>query len=169
MWPAAEPLLLPVLVGAFGWLWGSFLNQLVDRTPRRRGLPRPSTAEAPPEVRPTLLRPLRSLCFSCHEPIPWFENLPVFSYLALRGRCRRCGAPIGLRTLLMELATPLAFLALLLLAPGRTGLGAAFPWGYLLLSWGLVAPLLLWERREISWWFLIGGGISTLGVFLSPS
>lgn len=161
--------MLPALVGAFGWLWGSFLNQLVDRTPLRPGAPGPTTAGEPPERRQTFLRPLRSICFSCRAPIPWWENLPVFSYLALRGRCRCCQAPIGFRTLLMESAAPLAFLALLLLAPGRTGLGAALPWGYLLLSWGLVVAPLLWERREISWWLLAGGGLSLLGVILSPS
>jgi prepilin signal peptidase PulO-like enzyme (type II secretory pathway) len=83
-----------------GLVWGSFLNQLVSRTPHR------GTRAAPRGV--TLWRPARSVCLACGRALPWCENLPVLSYLLLHGRCRGCGASIGRRTLVLELLVPLA-------------------------------------------------------------
>lgn len=53
-----------------------------------------------------------SFCESCQRPIPWWANIPIFAYLALRGRCLMCGAPISARHLGTELL--LALLALYL-------------------------------------------------------
>ena len=104
MWPASSlappagptPLLIALLLGL---VWGSFLNQLVSRTPYR------GTSAAPRGV--TLWRPARSICLACGRALRWFENLPLLSYLLLHGRCRACGAPIGRRTLAIELLVPL--------------------------------------------------------------
>ena len=71
-----------------GLALGSFLNVVVARLPERRSLVRP-----------------RSACARCGAEIAWYDNVPVLSYLALRGRCRRCGASIGVRYLAVELAT----------------------------------------------------------------
>ena len=43
----------------------------------------------------TVARPSRSMCLSCKTPLRWQDNVPLVSYLLLRGRCRYCGAPIG--------------------------------------------------------------------------
>jgi leader peptidase (prepilin peptidase)/N-methyltransferase len=67
---------------------GSFLNVVVARIPERRSLVRP-----------------RSACTRCGHELSWWENVPLVSYAALRGRCRGCGDPIGLRYPLVELAT----------------------------------------------------------------
>ncbi len=67
---------------------GSFLNVLVARLPERRSLVRP-----------------RSACLSCAREIAWYDNVPLVSYVALRGRCRACGAPIGVRYVVVELGT----------------------------------------------------------------
>lgn len=48
-------------------------------------------------------------CFACYQPIRWYDQVPLLSYLLLGGKCRTCRAPIGLRILLVELGTGLAF------------------------------------------------------------
>ena len=97
MWPRVDPLVSLLAVTAVGWLWGSFLNQVIDRTPRRR---REQGSAAPRPV--GLLRPVRSLCLHCAATLPWHDNIPIASYLWLRGRCRFCATPIGRRTLLID-------------------------------------------------------------------
>ena len=69
---------------------GSFLNVVAARVPLRRSLVRPASA-----------------CMSCSKPIAWYDNVPVVSYLVLRGRCRSCGASIGLVYPAVELASAL--------------------------------------------------------------
>jgi len=69
---------------------GSFLNVVAARVPLRRSLVRPASA-----------------CMSCSKPIAWHDNVPVVSYLVLRGRCRSCGASIGLVYPAVELASAL--------------------------------------------------------------
>jgi leader peptidase (prepilin peptidase)/N-methyltransferase len=69
---------------------GSFLNVVAARLPSGRSLVRPGSA-----------------CPHCDAPIAWYDNVPVVSYLALRGRCRSCGAAIPVRYPLVELGTAL--------------------------------------------------------------
>ncbi|MBQ3433254.1 prepilin peptidase [Candidatus Saccharibacteria bacterium] len=54
----------------------------------------------------------RSVCLHCHYQLKWYDNIPILSWLALRGKCRKCHKPIGLAEILAELTTGLAFLAL---------------------------------------------------------
>ena len=54
----------------------------------------------------------RSRCPRCRQPLPWYDNIPLFSYVRLRGRCRSCGAAIPWRYPLVELAGGLMALAL---------------------------------------------------------
>ncbi len=99
-----------LLAGLFGLLVGSFLNVVIYRLPRM--MERQWAAECAemsgqpvPEQPPfDLVRP-RSTCRQCGHAIRWYENIPVFSYLALRGRCSACGTAIGLRYPLVEVAT----------------------------------------------------------------
>jgi leader peptidase (prepilin peptidase) / N-methyltransferase len=79
-----------LLALAPGLALGSFLNVLAARIPRGGSVVRPGSA-----------------CMSCRAPIAWYDNVPVVSYLVLRGRCRSCGAPIGLRYPAVELVTGL--------------------------------------------------------------
>lgn len=134
-----------------GLVVGSFLNVVIYRLPRmmeqdwRRqcqallsdqpdGLPAsgPPAAEADPEPY-NLVRP-RSACPACGAAIRPLHNIPVLSWLWLRGRCAACNAAIGLRYPVVELLTALVSL----LVAWRYGPGLACA-GALLLSWALIA------------------------------
>lgn len=67
---------------------GSFLNVVAARVPLRRSIASPGSA-----------------CMGCGTPIKWYDNIPVLSWLLLRGRCRSCGAGISWRYPAVELAT----------------------------------------------------------------
>ncbi|MEI6339190.1 MAG: prepilin peptidase [Verrucomicrobiota bacterium] len=84
----------PVFAAVIGAIIGSFLNACIHRLPR--GV--------------SLHEPRRSFCPSCHRTIPWFENLPVISWLFLRGKCSGCGTEISVRYLLVEILTAALFL-----------------------------------------------------------
>jgi leader peptidase (prepilin peptidase)/N-methyltransferase len=91
--PGTGPLLeIAALAGALGLVVGSFLNVVVHRLPRGESVVRP-----------------RSHCPSCSRPIRALENIPVLSFLWLRGRCRGCGARIPIRYPLVELVTAAVF------------------------------------------------------------
>ena len=84
-----EVLILAV-AAVFGLCVGSFLNVCIYRLPRE-------------EL--SVGKPRRSFCPSCKEKISWADNIPVLSWLLLRGRCRSCGAAIAIRYPLVELLT----------------------------------------------------------------
>jgi leader peptidase (prepilin peptidase)/N-methyltransferase len=74
------------LVFIFGLLWGSFANVVISRYPKGESVVLP-----------------RSRCPQCKNPIAWYDNIPVISWLVLRGRCRKCGGHISWRYPLVEL------------------------------------------------------------------
>ncbi len=84
--------LVAVLAGLFGLTIGSFLNVCSLRWPRGESV------VSPP-----------SHCPKCNARVRWFDNVPVLSWLALRGRCRSCGEPISVQYPLVELATALVW------------------------------------------------------------
>jgi leader peptidase (prepilin peptidase)/N-methyltransferase len=86
--------MIAVLAGVFGSLIGSFLNVVVFRVPAGRSI------VAPP-----------SACPACGARIRAVDNIPVVSWLVLRGRCRDCGTTISLRYPAVELFTALSFAA----------------------------------------------------------
>jgi len=81
----------------FGLLIGSFLNVCIHRWPRNRSVVKP-----------------RSHCVRCRKPIAWYDNIPVVSYIVLRGRCRYCRKSISWRYPLVELLTGGLFFVLVL-------------------------------------------------------
>jgi leader peptidase (prepilin peptidase)/N-methyltransferase len=100
--------------GVFGLLVGSFLNVVIYRFPKM--LERQWAVEAadiagtkPPEGEEITLSKPRSRCRKCGHPITWYENIPVLSYIALRGKCSQCGTRIGLRYPMVEAATAALF------------------------------------------------------------
>jgi len=80
-----------ILIGA---CFGSFLNVCIYRIPMELSLSKPG-----------------SHCFSCKAPIRWFHNIPIFSYLALGGKCASCKAKYSSRYMLIELLTAFLFWA----------------------------------------------------------
>ncbi len=82
------------LLGVFGAAIGSFLNVVAYRMPRRESLVVP-----------------RSRCSTCQADIAPYDNIPVFSWLLLRGRCRSCGVKISVRYPLIEALTAGLFVA----------------------------------------------------------
>jgi leader peptidase (prepilin peptidase) / N-methyltransferase len=87
----------PVIASAiflFGLLFGSFLNVCIYRLPLGLSVVTP-----------------RSACPNCKQPIAFYDNVPVVSWLVLRGRCRHCKTPISPRYLLIELLTGTLFVA----------------------------------------------------------
>jgi len=86
---------MPVAIAAVaGLVAGSFFNVVIARLPRHESLVRPG-----------------SRCPHCGHPVRPYDNVPVFSWLILRGRCRDCGEPISARYPLVELVTAALFAA----------------------------------------------------------
>lgn len=83
-----------ILSFIFGTIIGSFLNVCIYRLPREESIVYPG-----------------SHCISCNEPISFYNNIPILSYLFLKGKCSKCNSKISLRYPLVEIITGLLFLA----------------------------------------------------------
>jgi leader peptidase (prepilin peptidase)/N-methyltransferase len=135
----SDPTIFSLACGALGLLVGSFLNVVIHRLPKMmerdwqcqcaelRG-------EAPAEHEPLSLAKPRSRCPSCGHAISALENIPVISWLFLRGHCSECSAPISVRYPIVEALTGL----LSAFAAAHFGFGWAAA-GAVLLVWCLIA------------------------------
>ena len=110
----AQPLLFSAVAGLFGLLVGSFLNVVIHRLPKMmerdwRAECLELTATPVPVTAPpyNLVTP-RSACPACGAQITALQNIPVISWLVLRGRCAQCRAPISARYPIVELVTGIA-------------------------------------------------------------
>lgn len=131
-------LLSPWALGLLGLCIGSFLNVVIHRLPQMMerawklegaellGVPAPDLPEL------SLSRPA-SRCPQCGHRIRWFENIPLLSWLVLRGRCSACKTPISARYPIVELATGLLFALLAWRFGSQLGV----------LAWCLFAALLV--------------------------
>ncbi len=90
---AAHPWFFPAFVFVLGACIGSFLNVVIYRVPAGKSIVRPG-----------------STC-GCGKPIAWYDNIPIFSWVVLRGRARCCGRPFSVRYPFVELLTGALFLA----------------------------------------------------------
>lgn len=110
-----------LLFGAFAFVLGatvgSFLNVCIYRWP----------------VDLSINRPRRSFCPNCKQPIPWHQNLPLISWIVLRGCCANCGAKISFRYFAVELVTALLFLAI----------WKSFPWPVAIAYWIFISFLII--------------------------
>src|SRR5271165_480562 len=94
VWAAVPFPFWSVALFVLGCMVGSFLNVCIHR------LPLGESIVSPP-----------SHCPHCKYSIPWYLNIPLITWLFLRGKCRNCGAPISVRYFLVELLTGIVFLA----------------------------------------------------------
>jgi leader peptidase (prepilin peptidase)/N-methyltransferase len=135
--------LFSVFAFVLGAAIGSFLNVCIYRLPLDLSINEPS----------------RSFCPACKKPIPWYQNLPLISWLWLRGRCANCGAKIAFRYFAVELLTALLFLAV----------WRAFPWQIAMAYWLFVslivaATFIDFEHFIIPDQITIGGAVAGIVV-----
>src|ERR1017187_5902383 len=148
---------------------GSFLNVSIARLPLEKSLLWPN-----------------SRCGACHQSIRWHDNLPLISYLMLRGRCRTCGQSYSIIYFLVELGTALGFVGLFWLEvvenvhgwpgprPSAFSFGTwtswlGFGWHALLFSFLLVASICDLKGREIPLQLTLTGTlIGLVGSALMP-
>ena len=112
-----SPFVDPIIAGIFGLLLGSFLNVVIYRLPKM--MEQQWQAEcAEMTGQPVVDTPVfnlvlpRSQCRDCGHAIRWFENIPVASYVVLRGRCSACKTRISPRYPAVEIVTAGLFAAL---------------------------------------------------------
>jgi leader peptidase (prepilin peptidase)/N-methyltransferase len=140
--------LFEVFAFVLGAVIGSFLNVCIYRLPL--GL--------------SVNEPKRSFCPHCKNQIPWTQNLPLISWLALRGKCAQCGGRIAFRSFGVELFTAVSFLGVWLKCQPPGPWLLAFPY-WILVSLLIVATFIDLEHfiipDEITW-----GGV-VVGILLS--
>lgn len=116
------------LVFIFGTIIGSFLNVCIYRIPLGRSIVRPGSS-----------------CCNCGKLIQWFDNIPLLSYLILKGKCRHCSAAISFRYFLVEMITALSGVGLLL----HFSLSVAFVVYFIYACALIIVVFVDIERREI--------------------
>ncbi len=139
--------ILAAVIG--GLLVGSFLNVVIYRLPRGESVTRP-----------------RSRCPGCAVPVRARDNVPVLSWLVLRGRCRECSAPISRRYPLVEVATAALFVAVVLAASSAAGVAL----GLLTVCVLVPAALIDLDHRIIPNRLLLPGAVAAVvvGTLLDP-
>ena len=128
-----------LLIFIFGLIIGSFLNVCIYRIPRGESLVFPG-----------------SRCAACKKHIEWYDNMPLLSYVLLRGKCRACKAKISPRYFFVELISALCFLILFI----NFNLNYMF-WVYSLLVFSLIVVTFIDLEFQI-----IPDRISIVGIFL---
>jgi leader peptidase (prepilin peptidase)/N-methyltransferase len=146
---AAYHLFFATFAFVLGAVVGSFLNVCIYRMP----------------LDLSVNQPRRSFCPSCKQQLKWHQNIPLLSWLFLRGRCANCGNRIAFRYFAVELLTALLFLAVWL----------QFPWQVALAYWVFVALLIVGTFIDFEHFIIpdevtIGGVIAgVLASFLVPA
>jgi leader peptidase (prepilin peptidase) / N-methyltransferase len=149
--------LLHIMAFMMGAGIGSFLNVVIYRLPL--GI--------------SVNNPRRSFCPSCKKQIAWYHNLPLFTWLWLRGKCASCGSKIAFRYFFVELLTGCVFYAIFLKFRGPWELISN--WGDVVLIYWIFASLLIAGTYiDLDYYLLpheitLGGlGVGLLGSFIAP-
>jgi leader peptidase (prepilin peptidase)/N-methyltransferase len=146
---AGYHLFFAVFAFVLGAVVGSFLNVCIYRMP----------------LDLSVNEPRRSFCPACKKQLKWYQNIPLLSWLVLRGRCANCGSPIAFRYFVVEFVTALLFLAVWLQSP----------WQVALAYWVFVSLLLVGIFIDLEHFIIpdevtIGGTIAgILASFLVPA
>lgn len=106
-----------------GLVFGSFINVIIYRFPKNLSVLKP-----------------RSFCTECNKKIPWYENIPILSWLIMKGKCSKCNAAISIRYPTIELFTGILFLIAQNSIPNDINIGNYI--FTLLKSWGMIIILL---------------------------
>lgn len=172
-----NPTALYIAVVLFSLCIGSFLNVVIFRTPKMmeqewhqecQMLLHP---EQPiiDEDKLTLSKPA-STCPKCHSPIRWYQNIPVISWLVLRGKCGTCQNPISIRYPFIELLTMVCSLivAVVFGATIQMLLGLLLTWVLITLTFIDFDTQLLPDRFTLPL-AALGLGINTFTIYTSPS
>jgi leader peptidase (prepilin peptidase)/N-methyltransferase len=141
---AVFPWFLPLAAFVFGACIGSFLNVCIYRIPAEQSIVTPG-----------------SHC-ACGKPVAWHDNIPILSWLILRGRARCCGRPFSIRYPAIELLTALLFVACWVAFPGEPGKAVC---GWVLVSMLIAGSFIDLDHLIIPDVFTIGLGL--VGVLLS--
>ena len=155
---------LYVITIVIGLMVGSFLNVVIARVPQQlqwqwrgklEGLPKPAGVAGPV-----------SRCPSCQQPIRWRDNLPLISFLILKGRCRSCNTAISGRYPLVEaLCAGLSLVVVIVMGAQWTTLAALiFTWGLIALTFIDLEHFLLPDRLTLPL-LVIGLGVNTVNTF----
>lgn len=124
---------LPVIIFLFGLLIGSFLNVVILRMNTGR-----SVVVG------------RSKCAHCNRELTWYELIPVFSFLGLRGKCRTCRLPVSFQYPLVELTTAIVFVVCYtkLVVMAGFGLGAVIQFVFALIIASLLIVITVYDLRH---------------------
>ena len=155
---------LYVITIVIGLMVGSFLNVVIARVPQQlqwqwrgklEGLPKPAGVAGPV-----------SRCPSCQQPIRWRDNLPLISFLILKGRCRSCNTAISGRYPLVEaLCAGLSLVVVIVMGAQWTTLAALiFTWSLIALTFIDLEHFLLPDRLTLPL-LAIGLGVNAVNTF----
>ena len=172
-----NPTALYIAVGIFSLCIGSFLNVVIYRTPKmmeqewRTDCQFLLHPEQPiiDESKITLSKP-DSTCPKCQSPIRWYQNIPVISWLALKGKCGSCQNPISIRYPLIEVLTAVASLTVVaVFGPTLQMLfGLVFTWVLITLTFIDFDTQLLPDRYTLTL-AALGLGINSFALYTSPT
>jgi len=147
--PSVYVKLFSVFAFVLGAVVGSFLNVCIYRMP----------------LDLSVNEPKRSFCPHCKHQIPWSQNIPLLSWLMLRGKCANCRAPIAFRYFGVELLTAVLFLAAWLKSWNSDHWELAFPL-WIILALMIVATFIDFEHfiipNEITWGGVVAGLVCSL-------
>jgi leader peptidase (prepilin peptidase)/N-methyltransferase len=155
----ATYVILTATVFFLGACIGSFLNVCIFRIPRELSIVHP-----------------RSSCPTCGHMIAWFDNVPLLSFIALRGSCRHCGSPISPRYWIVELLTATLFLMAwmklrLVAGPAPLGMEPIYDWRLIPIYWLVISLFVLGTFVDFEHLIIpdrVTLGSTVIGLILSP-
>ena len=137
-----------VIFGVLGAMLGSFANVIIYRMPKEMSIVKP-----------------RSHCYACGKTVAWYDNIPIFSWFILRGKCRHCGAKFSFRYPFVEMLMAALYVLAYHYAPGWPSLVE-----YLLFIFGLVVCTFIdFDHMILPDEFTLSGiVIGLVGAWLNP-
>jgi prepilin signal peptidase PulO-like enzyme (type II secretory pathway) len=137
-------IIISIFVFIFGLIIGSFLNCLIWRTYKEESLMG------------------RSYCPTCRKQIRWYDNIPLLSYIMLKGKCRHCGKKISWQYPIVELITGILFILAFLFEIGFNDIGGIFNFQFsifnylrLIRDWLIIAVMIVIFVIDLRWFLIL--------------